>query len=75
MFLFHHQGTGEHQNGNEPWGSLKDGEFLGYLSNYQILTDTAPCVVKALSPKENIFYNKNHTTGQIWLVPGKNETK
>ena len=34
MFFSHHHSIGKYPNGNEPRGSLKDGEFLGYLSSY-----------------------------------------
>ena len=75
MFLSLHHSTGEYQNGNEPWDSLNFGELLGYLSSYYFLTDTAPCVVKALSPEESRFYQKNHTTVELAVLPGKSGAK
>jgi hypothetical protein len=35
--------SGSCEHGNEPSGSTKGGEFLGYLSDYQLLKkDSAP---------------------------------
>jgi hypothetical protein len=30
------------EHGNEPWGFIKRGEFLDWLSDYQLLKDFAP---------------------------------
>jgi hypothetical protein len=31
------------EHGNEPFGSIKIGEFLDYLSDYKLKKDSAPC--------------------------------
>jgi hypothetical protein len=50
----------------EPWGSMKGGEMLGYLSDYCLLKDFLLCIVTSTWPTRFItrvedqeqFYNK-----------------